>query len=190
VKTTVAIIITLCSYTTTITASDIVYKASDEISEEIRNIEKFTPCAFKDHKGVSIGYGTQKLENNKIVPLKIKGRSFCITEERARTLSDKAIQMKTDLIIALAYDTNLEINQKILDSLVSFSYNIGFDGFYKSSVLSHLNHHKCKLAIKSMLTYTKASGKVLKGLVLRRQHEARLLEQGCKELKTIYKDVK
>lgn len=171
-------------------ANEIVYKASPEIQEFIRKSEGFSKCAHFDHKNYSIGYGTQRLEDGKQVPAKVKGKKFCITEERAVTLSNIAVEKKSDLIIAYAIDTGLGINQEMLDSLTSFAYNIGTYGAFKSTVIKHLQDKKCKKAVKSMLTYNKASGKELTGLTIRRKYEAKLLEQGCAKLTEVYADMK
>jgi lysozyme len=185
------IITTLILLTSNIAlAQGIVYKVSDGMVEKLRVTEGLSLCAHKDHKGISVGYGTQRLENNKPVPLKVKGKPFCITKERAITLNERAIQLKTDLVLGLAYEEQLEINQEMLDALVSFTYNIGFNGFYRSTVLKQLKAGKCKAAVKSLLTYNKASGEVLKGLTIRRSEEAKLLKEGCAKLSDVYKDMK
>ena len=171
-------------------AQEIVYKVSDQMVDKLKLTEGLSLCAHHDHKGISIGYGTQRLENNKPVPLKVKGKPFCITKERAERLNARAVQLKTDLVIGLAYEEQLEVNQEMLDALVSFTYNIGFNGFYKSTVLKKLKAGKCKAAAKSLLTYNKASGEVLKGLTVRRSEEAKLLKEGCAKLSETYTDMK
>lgn len=162
--------------------STIVYKVSDETRDNLMEMEKFTSCSYFDRKRVSIGYGSQLLENNKPVPLHIKGKRFCISKERAVKLFDNTIKRKANLIILYSMDNSIKINQKILDSLVSFSYNVGSAGLFKSKIMFYLQNNKCHLAAKTMLKYNKSNGEILKGLVIRRHYEAKLLLSGCKEL--------
>ena len=78
----------------------------------------------------------------------------------------------------------------MIDALTSFTYNLGFGALSRSYMLDYLAEGKCKLAAKEMNKYVNASGKRLKGLVNRRKAESELLLKGCKELSSVYKDMK
>ena len=97
-------------------AQDLGFEASDQIIEQIKKAEGFSKCAYFDHKKNSIGYGTQKLENGKDVPLSIKGKKLCITEERATKLLKRDVKMKSDLVIALVFDRDIAVNQEMIDA--------------------------------------------------------------------------
>ena len=70
---------------------------------------------------------------------------------------------------------NVPLSQHQFDALVSFSFNLGLGTLQRSTVRQKINRHDVKGAVKSLLQYNKASGKVLKGLDLRRKEEAKLL---------------
>jgi lysozyme len=63
----------------------------------------------------------------------------------------------------------------MFDCLVSFSFNLGLGTLQRSTVRQKVNRGDFKGAVKVLLRYNKAGGKVLKGLTLRRQDEAKLL---------------
>ena len=69
----------------------------------------------------------------------------------------------------------MPLNQYQFDSLVSFSFNLGLGTLQRSTIRQKLNRNDVKGAVKSLLQYNKANGKVLKGLDLRRKAEAKLL---------------
>jgi lysozyme len=70
---------------------------------------------------------------------------------------------------------NVPLNQSQFDSLVSFSFNLGLGVLQRSTVRQKINRGDFKGAVKVLLQYNKGGGKVLKGLTLRRQDEAKLL---------------
>jgi lysozyme len=185
ILTTIAVLIS-----STAIANEMTFEASNEMIEQIKKFESFSKCAYFDHKKNSIGYGSQRLENNKPVPMTVKGKKFCITEERATKLLKRDVKMKSDLVVALIFDRDITVNQEMIDALTSFTYNLGFGALTRSDLMDHLAEGKCKLAAKDMNKYVNASGKRLKGLVDRRKVESELLLKGCKELSNVYKDMK
>lgn len=64
-----------------------------------------------------------------------------------------------------------EINQNQFDALVSFAYNVGVGGFQKSSVLKKVNKGDFAKVPAALALWNKGGGKVLPGLVSRRQRE-------------------
>lgn len=182
--------ITAVLISSTAIANEITFEASNEMIEQIKKFESFSRCTYFDHKKNSIGYGSQRLENNKPVPMTVKGKKFCITEERATKLLKRDVKMKSDLVVALIFDRDITVNQEMIDALTSFTYNLGFGALTRSDLMDHLAEGKCKLAARDMNKYVNASGKRLKGLVDRRKVESELLLKGCKELSSVYKDMK
>ena len=69
----------------------------------------------------------------------------------------------------------VSINQYQFDALVSFSFNLGLGTLQRSQVRQKINRHDFKGATNTLLKYNKAGGIALKGLTLRRQDEAKLL---------------
>jgi len=86
--------------------------------------------------------------------------------------------LKRDLVKfergVLRYIT-LPLNQYQFDALVSFSFNLGLGTLQRSQVRQKINRQDFKGAALRLLKYNKAGGIVLKGLTLRRQDEAKLL---------------
>jgi len=63
------------------------------------------------------------------------------------------------------------LNQSRLDALVSFSFNVGLGTLQRSTLRQKHNRGDYQGAANEFLKYTKGGGKVLKGLVNRRNDE-------------------
>lgn len=74
----------------------------------------------------------------------------------------------------LRYCPSAISRQAWLDSLVSFSFNLGLGTLQKSTLRQKHNRGDYEGAAQEFLKYTKAGGKVLKGLVNRRNDERAL----------------
>jgi lysozyme len=70
-----------------------------------------------------------------------------------------------------------KLTQGMFDSLVSFSFNLGLGTLQRSTLRQKINRGDYEGAVKSLLKYNKAGGKVLKGLDLRRKAEAALFNK-------------
>lgn len=65
------------------------------------------------------------------------------------------------------------VTQNQFDAMVSFAYNIGTGAFATSTLLKKVNINPNDLTIRNeFMKWTKAGGKVVQGLVNRRQKEA------------------
>ena len=116
--------------------------------------------AYQDSVGVwTIGYGHTK----GVIP------SMKITESQANNL------LKTELIEYQNYINSMvkvNLDQCQFDALVCWVYNLGPTNLSNSTLLTLLNQG-VKLQIpKQIRRWNKAGGKVLKGLVRRREAEA------------------
>lgn len=70
---------------------------------------------------------------------------------------------------------SLENNQRVFDACVALSYNIGLGGFQRSQVRQRINRDESLERIaEAFMMWSKAGGKVLKGLVRRREAEIAL----------------
>jgi lysozyme len=62
-------------------------------------------------------------------------------------------------------------NQGIFDALVSFSFNVGLGNLQRSGLRMKTNRGEFEEAAEEFMKWTKAAGRVLPGLVKRRQDE-------------------
>jgi lysozyme len=68
-----------------------------------------------------------------------------------------------------------------LDALVSFSFNVGLGTLQRSTLRQKFNRREYESAADEFLKYTRAGGKVLRGLVNRRNDERALFIAAVKE---------
>lgn len=66
------------------------------------------------------------------------------------------------------------LTQGQFDALVSFSFNVGLGNLQKSTIRMKVNRQEYETAAECFLDWTKAGGRVLKGLVSRRNDEKAL----------------
>ena len=135
-------------------------------------IKKFEGLKLKPYlcsAGVpTIGYGNTLYENGKKVSLK----DTIITEQRATELLSNSLQNLEQHVDSFCRD---DINQNQFDALVSFAFNLGPYNLKSSTLLKKVNKNPNDPTIRNeFMRWTKAGGKVLKGLVERRKCEADL----------------
>lgn len=68
----------------------------------------------------------------------------------------------------------VSLTQGQFDALVSFSFNVGLGNLQRSTIRMKVNRGDMEGAAEAFLDWTKAGGKVLKGLVNRRNDERAL----------------
>lgn len=127
-------------------------------------IKEFEGCvltAYKDPVGVwTIAYGHTKGV--------YAGQT--VTQEEAEEMLREDVQIYNDAV--MKYDSIYHFNQNQEDALTSFAYNIGsIDQLTKEGSRSIEEISRC------ILLYNKAGGKVLEGLVRRRQAEKALFDE-------------
>lgn len=85
---------------------------------------------------------------------------------------------KSDLVVfergVLRLAPNLDGNQAKFDACVCLSYNIGLGNFQRSTVRQKILRSEWENAAEAFLAWSKAGGKVLKGLLRRREAEKAL----------------
>lgn len=70
------------------------------------------------------------------------------------------------------------VSENNFSALVSFAYNVGMGNFQRSTLLRKVNANPKDTTIRAeFMKWTRANGEVLKGLVRRREAEAKLYEQ-------------
>lgn len=110
--------------------------------------------------------------------------SYAATREVGTKVSDSvcAFLFQTDSSAAqqaVKGYVKVPITQEQYDALVSFAFNVGGAALRDSTLLRKLNAGQCKEAAQEFHRWVKAKGKVLAGLVTRRNREAELFASGC-----------
>jgi lysozyme len=139
-----------------------------EISQEgLSLIKKFEGCeleAYKCAAGVwTIGYGSTNNVNE----------GMEISQERADMLLLEDVEVFEEAVNKLV-EVPLEQNQ--FDALVSWTFNLGSTNLKNSTLLKVLNDKDYEGVPAQIKRWNKAGGKVLQGLIRRREAEALLFE--------------
>ena len=131
----------------------------------IELIKKYEGCVLKAYKcpsGVwTIGYGHTNGVKSGMQITKVQALNY----------------LKQDLSVYEKAVTNyvkVPLNQNQFDALVSFSFNCGSGALKTSTLLKKLNSCDYNGAANEFLKWNKSNGKVLNGLVRRRQEEKEL----------------
>lgn len=136
--------------------------------EGLALIKKFEGCELKAYKcpaGVwTIGYGH----------IKTAEEGMEISQEHADYLLEHEITEYEDYVKTAVTSP---LDQNMFDALVSWTFNLGSGNLNSSTMLKVLNEGKYDEVPAQMKRWNKAGGKVLEGLVRRREAEA-LLFQG------------
>ena len=143
--------------------------ASSNCINLVKKFEGWSAKPYKCPAGIpTIGYGNTFYENG----TKVTMTDSVITEERGAQLLSHELQKFAKYVDSYCRD---DINQFQFDALVSFCYNLGPANLKNSTLLKKVNANPTDPTIKDeFLKWTKAGGKVLKGLVTRRTAEADL----------------
>jgi lysozyme len=134
-------------------------------------IKKFEGCRLKAYKCPAnvwtIGYGNTFYENG----MKVK-EGDVITQQRAEELAKFIIDQ---FAVTIEPFIQKPLNDNQFSACVSLAYNIGTSGFKRSSVFKKLNINPNNPTIAdSFKLWNKGGGKVLAGLVKRREAEIQL----------------
>jgi lysozyme len=115
----------------------------------------------------TIGFGNTFYEDGS----KVK-QGDAVTKERASELFNSVAASFANQITG---SIKAKLNENQFSSLVSFAYNVGVANFKKSTLLKKINIDKNDPTIfTEFLRWDKAAGKVLAGLKIRREAEAKL----------------
>jgi lysozyme len=137
--------------------------------ELIKKFEGFMSKPYKCPAGVpTIGYGATFYPDGKKVTMSDKA----ITEAEGTALLASMLTKFEQYVDSYCIDT---ITQNQFDALVSFCYNLGPNNLKSSTLLKKVNANPNDETIRAeFMKWTKAGGRVLKGLVTRRTAEADL----------------
>jgi lysozyme len=113
----------------------------------------------------TIGYGTTRYHNGERVK---KGDK--ITQNQALDYLNTEVDHIAKRVDALILPA---VNERQMNALISFAYNVGTEALRKSTLLNKVNKDPNDLAIRQEFSrWNKANGKTLKGLTERRKLEA------------------
>jgi lysozyme len=134
-------------------------------------IKRFEGCQLKAYRCpanvLTIGYGNTFYEDG----TKVKDGDV-ITQQRAEELAKFIIDQ---FAVSIAPFIQKTLTENQFSACVSLAYNIGTGNFKKSSVFKKLNINPNDSTIAdSFRLWNKGGGKVLKGLVNRREAEIQL----------------
>ena len=134
----------------------------------IKEFEGLRMEAYKCPAGVwTIGYGTTGRAGVGIKP----AAGMVITEAEAEWYLEQAVAKFAAGVEAVV---TAPIDENEFASMTSLAYNIGLSGFRKSSALRHFNAGDKAKAAAAIKLWNKAGGKVMAGLVRRRDAEVEL----------------
>ena len=133
-------------------------------------LKSFEGCeltAYQDSVGVwTIGYGWTQPVNGKPV-----SKGMTITQDTADSLLCSGVVQYEKGVTGLV---KVAVNQNQFDALVDFAYNLGVKALEGSTLLKKLNAGDFTGAAAEFPKWNKAGGKVLPGLVKRREAERTL----------------
>ena len=138
------------------------------ISEEgLSLIKKFEGCELKAYRCaanvLTIGYGTTK----------------GVTEDMEITKEEAESILKEEMHEYEGYVNDMvkvPLKQNQFDSIVSWVFNLGSTNLSSSTLLKKLNNSEYDEVPSQIKRWNKAGGKVLDGLIRRREAEALLFE--------------
>jgi len=137
-------------------------KVSDEGLSLIKHFEGCELKAYRCAANVlTIGYGTTKNVTEDME----------ITQEEAESLLQEEMHEYEGYINDMV---KVPLEQHQFDSMVSWVFNLGSGNLFSSTLLKKLNNSEYDEVPEQIKRWNKASGKVLEGLVKRREAEALL----------------
>lgn len=133
-------------------------------------IKRWEGCkltAYRDVVGVwTIGYGHTSMAG----PPTVKA-GMVITQDEADEILKKDLIKYID---AVDNTVKVPVNENMRGAMVSLCYNIGPGAFSKSSLVKKLNAGDVSGAADAFLSWKKAGGRVVQGLLNRRHEERKL----------------
>lgn len=118
----------------------------------------------------TIGWGTTGVDTYTTPPSPI-GPTTVWTQEQADARFKKDLELFSNGVKLLL---KVDVSENQFSALVSFAYNCGLGSLKGSTLLQLVNRGKYTQAADEFLKWNKAKGKVLRGLVERRETERRL----------------
>jgi lysozyme len=135
-------------------------------------IKRWEGCklkAYKDVAGVwTVGYGLTSAAGFIEV-----GPDTTLTQEEADWYLEQAVNKYADGIRSAI---TAPINENQFAAFVSLAYNVGIAGVRRSSAVRHFNAGQLDKVPRAIRAWNKAGGRVVQGLVNRREAEVKLFQ--------------
>jgi lysozyme len=139
--------------------------ASSKCISIIKQFEGFSDKPYLCPAGVwTVGYGSTRYADG----TRVSPSDKSITENEAASIMYATLQTYID---AVNRYVSTSINQNQFDALVSFAYNLGTKALLNSTLLRMINEGNFLGASQEFSKWVHADGKVLAGLVARREQE-------------------
>ena len=137
-----------------------------------RRFEGFSAKPYLCPAGIpTIGYGSTYYSDGRKVTLK----DAPITEVEAHTLLMQELH-HTYLPGVLRLGPGLATDERKLNAIVDFAYNLGIGRLQTSTLRRKINAQDWSGAKEQLMLWTRGGGKVLPGLLKRRQAECLLMD--------------
>ena len=137
----------------------------------IKRFESFSPAVYLcPAKKLTIGYGH--------VLRKGEPLDWVITKEEGEYILDR----DCDIAESAVNSIGVKLNQNQFDALVSFTFNVGVNAFKKSTLVRLLKKGDYNAAGQQFDRWIFGNGRILNGLVRRRDDEKRLFFTPTEEL--------
>lgn len=133
-------------------------------SEGLR-LKAYPDPGSKDGLPITIGYGTTRINGRPV------NRGEVITQSQADDYFEKDINQFAKKVEALV---KVKLNANQFGALVSFAYNVGIGAFASSTLLKLLNAGDYNAVPSQLRRWNKNDGKVMQGLINRREEEIKL----------------
>lgn len=148
--------------------------------EGIELIKKYEGCKLKAYRCpaniLTIGYGNTTYLNGD----KVKEGDVISQEEADKLFKDTLDKFEYQVKMIMGDELKAILPESSISALVSLAYNIGIGAFSRSTLLKIIKQNKNNLKdIRiQFMKWVYANGKVLNGLVERREAEYKLYEKG------------
>lgn len=144
-------------------------KISTQTLDFIKKWEGFSSCSYICSAGVwTIGYGTTMYNNG----AKVK-EGETINEEDATFELYKHIEINCFPVVE-EIEKKIKLNENQKTAIISLVYNIGATAFNSSKCKKYIIHNDVDGACKNW-DWIKSNGKILNGLIKRRNEEIELM---------------
>lgn len=149
-------------------------KLTQEGLDLIKSFEGFSSTWYKCPAGIwTIGFGHTEAAG----PPKYEKNQAITKSQGEQILRSDLAQYEQAVMDAVT----VPLSDEQYSALVSFCYNVGPNAFRKSSVLKAVNASRHDLVPSRLALFTKGGGKVLQGLVRRRQVEGQMYASGVED---------
>lgn len=152
-------------------------KMSEHGLELIKQWEGFKPDVYKDSAGLpTIGVGhlitkSQQTTGEIVIGGVPVQYANGLTDQQVLDLLSQDVQPAEQ---AVNNGVKVALDQNQFDALVSFTFNVGVGAFTSSTLLKVLNQSQYDGVPDQLRRWNKAGGKVVQGLVNRRENEVKL----------------